>query len=101
MFRPAAVQRIIDNFCCPKCRSRACYSEQVWIGSGVPVLGRVFGRADNRYLAVSCGLCGYSELYNLKIIVQQHEVAQQHETDATLSKPATAAPPQLCSSGSD
>ena len=60
------------DFVCPKCHGHGALAHEVSIGRGV---ARMLALAPNRYLAVSCGLCGYTEFYQLAILEKETEEA--------------------------
>ncbi len=55
------------EFICPKCHGHGAVTQEVSIGRHV---AGVFPLPANRYLAVSCGLCGYTEFYQMAIAVR-------------------------------
>lgn len=57
------------DFICPKCHGHGALSQEVAIGRGM--VSSMLG--PSRYLAVSCGLCGYTEFYQLAIIEKETE----------------------------
>lgn len=57
------IHEIKNNYCCPKCHGKnPIVDEHV-----IPKTGKVPLPILNRFLFVSCGLCGYTEIYNLKV----------------------------------
>ncbi len=57
------IHEIKQSYCCPKCHGKKpILNEHV-----IPKTGKVPLPILNRFLFVSCGLCGYTEIYNLKI----------------------------------
>ncbi len=71
--------QLTKEYKCPKCRGRSCYTEEVIL----PLAKRRFlpWKDHNRYLLVVCGLCGYSEMYSMKVLaeVQEKEKAKVPE----------------------
>jgi predicted nucleic-acid-binding Zn-ribbon protein len=74
-----------SGFKCPKCRNVGARVEEVDIGRAV---ARVIPLGQHRYLAVSCGLCGYTEFYNMTIAIpcenekpEKASAALQENTD--------------------
>lgn len=69
------------NYVCPKCRGRSCITSEASIGG---LHKRIFFRSrDNRYLIVTCSLCGYSELYSLNVLASgKSEVPAEKTTPA-------------------
>jgi len=70
-----------SNYTCPKCRSRVFYSEEVSLSSLPKKLRLQFN--NNRYVAVTCELCGYTEFYSLKVLAKV-----KNEVPAVQPKPA-------------
>jgi predicted nucleic-acid-binding Zn-ribbon protein len=63
------------DFICPKCRGRqADVREIILTKSGI--LDLLPGK-DNRYLEVTCVLCGYTEFYNRAIRLRGMEAIDQ------------------------
>lgn len=58
------------EFICPKCHGHGALAQEVSIGRGV---ARMLPLTPSRYLAVSCGLCGYTEFYNLALLERDTE----------------------------
>ncbi|MBN1865764.1 hypothetical protein JW916_00590 [Candidatus Sumerlaeota bacterium] len=55
----------VENYTCPKCRNRQSHVREVALAkSGLLDL---LPSRDNRYLEVTCMLCGYTEFYNRAI----------------------------------
>lgn len=63
-------QRIQEKFKCPKCHNQASVCKEVKLSK---VSEKILGLHSNKYLLVSCSLCGYTETYNLRIIVQSDQ----------------------------
>lgn len=55
------------DYVCPKCHGHGALTQEVSVGRGVVASMLV----PSRYLAVSCGLCGYTEFYLLAIIEKE------------------------------
>lgn len=92
MPRQAALSRLVEDYCCPKCHNRACFTEEVTLASSTAsTLTKVLGLGQGRYLVVTCSLCGYSEIYNLRILVEDREKSKA----PAAAKPAAPAPPGL------
>lgn len=60
------------EFCCPKCRGRGAVVQEVQMSRSV---ARLIPILPARYLAVSCGLCGYTEFYQTAILESAGEEA--------------------------
>ncbi len=61
---------ILARFKCPKCNNHTSVYKEV---SQSKVSEKILGGHSDKYLYVSCALCGYTEIYNLKIVVQEKE----------------------------
>jgi len=73
-------EKLERDFICPKCRSHGATGEEVTLPNGalsrmLPPLGSA------RYIALSCGLCGYTELYNLALAVRSKDKSESPEAD--------------------
>lgn len=51
---------LTEKFCCCKCRSRQAVTRTVSLG-GLPTL---LSLGADKYILLSCTLCGYTEIYN-------------------------------------
>jgi predicted nucleic-acid-binding Zn-ribbon protein len=51
---------LTEKFCCVKCRGRKAVSRTVALG-GLPTL---LNLGADKYILLSCTLCGYTEIYN-------------------------------------
>lgn len=67
-------QSLQREFCCPKCRGRACSIEEVSLPISGP-FSLMLPVAAARFHAVSCGLCGFTEFYNLAVLADSKEEA--------------------------
>lgn len=57
---------LAQRFSCPKCQSKGAKVKRfAATGTG---LSRMFDIEHNVFIAVSCGNCGYTELYNPEIL---------------------------------
>ncbi|MBE7559054.1 hypothetical protein HS125_08935 [bacterium] len=85
----SVVDALIENFQCSKCRNRTCVTREVSVSKG-GLLNEILGRGGRRvsnheansenppdpgdkYLYVTCGLCGYTEVYSLAIAAYARE----------------------------
>lgn len=59
------------DFVCPKCHGHGAIVQEVSIGRGV--VASMLPMGPSRYLAVSCGLCGYTEFYQMAIVEKEIE----------------------------
>ena len=55
-------EKLTANFSCAKCRGKSAISKTVSFSGGLP---GILTLSPDRYLLITCGLCGYTELYNL------------------------------------
>ena len=61
-----ADQLLAQKFVCPKCQERGAHVERLAMsGTG---LSRLLEIQAHRFAFVSCHNCGYTEVYNLKIL---------------------------------
>jgi len=68
------IDAVKEQWTCPKCRSRGCMTQEM---SLTKAGGRLAFRAGSeRYLMLTCTLCGYSELYNRKVLARIVEEAR-------------------------
>jgi predicted nucleic-acid-binding Zn-ribbon protein len=66
------IEAIRESFVCPKCRGKHPVETEHAIprtGAKIPL------PILDRYLFISCSLCGYTELYNLKLIERLEKTA--------------------------
>jgi len=60
------------EFTCPRCKHQGAQSERLSMsGTG---LSRLFEVQPYRYAFVSCNNCGYTEVYNLKILEGKDDI---------------------------
>lgn len=55
-----------ERFKCPKCNNHASICKEVSLSK---VSEKILGVHPDKYLYISCSLCGYTEVYNLKVLV--------------------------------
>jgi predicted nucleic-acid-binding Zn-ribbon protein len=55
-------QHLSDHYACPKCRGRKPDVREVALAKSS--LLDLLPSKDNRYIEVTCTLCGYTEFYN-------------------------------------
>ena len=66
-----------ERFRCPKCNNRASIPREVSLSR---VKEKILGvHHAEKYLILSCSLCGYSEMYNLKVAAQADQEEQVRE----------------------
>ena len=59
------------EFVCPKCHGHGALVQEVSIGRSM-----MLPLGPTRYLAVSCGLCGYTEFYQTAIVEKEAETEE-------------------------
>jgi predicted nucleic-acid-binding Zn-ribbon protein len=58
--------QLAEAFVCPKCENTDAHAERLSMsGTG---LSRLFEVQPYRYAFISCSNCGYTEIYNLKML---------------------------------
>ncbi|HOE13007.1 MAG TPA: zinc ribbon domain-containing protein [bacterium] len=62
------ITTIKEQWTCPKCRSRGCTTQEMSLTKASYKLALRAGH--EKYLMVTCTLCGYSELYNRKVLAR-------------------------------
>lgn len=63
-------KKLTQNFCCQKCRGRSAIAKTLSISRGLPQL---LVPSSDRYVFVSCTLCGYTEIYNPLVFAEVEE----------------------------
>lgn len=63
-------KRLEEKFRCAKCNNHTCISKEVSLSR---VSEKILGNPRDKYLLISCSLCGYTEVYNLKVIAHAEE----------------------------
>ena len=63
-------QRLQDRFNCPKCHNHTSVCKEVSLSK---VSEKILGGQSDKYVFISCALCGYTETYNLKMLVHSAE----------------------------
>ena len=59
-------QLLASKFVCPRCKDRGAHVERIAVsGTG---MSRFFDIQRHRYAFVSCCNCGYTEIFNLKVL---------------------------------
>ena len=66
---------LAQNYACPKCRGRQPAVREVSLAK-TGLLDLLPGR-DNRYIEVTCTLCGYAEFYNRAVFLANPEKARE------------------------
>ena len=62
---------IKEQWICPKCRGRGCSTQEISLSKTSDKI--MLRGGSEKYLVLSCTLCGYTELYNLKILARVEE----------------------------
>lgn len=89
MARASVLSHLVREYCCPKCHNRTCHTEEVALpGGGASAITKVLGLGNGKYLVVICTLCGYSEMYNLRVLAKD----QQRESATSRPKAAPSGP---------
>lgn len=73
--------KLTENFCCGKCRARAAVAKTVALNRSLP---SILSLATDKYVLVSCSLCGYTEIYNTHAFVTQEQESQVEISDVPL-----------------
>ncbi|MFH1740145.1 MAG: zinc ribbon domain-containing protein [bacterium] len=60
-----------EQWICPKCRGRGCTSQEMSMSKASDKI--MLRGGSGKYLVLSCTLCGYTELYNLKVLARVEE----------------------------
>jgi predicted nucleic-acid-binding Zn-ribbon protein len=66
--------RLTENFCCSKCRSRTAVAKTVPLSRSLP---SILSLATDKYVLVSCTLCGFTEMYNTHAFATLEETAAE------------------------
>jgi predicted nucleic-acid-binding Zn-ribbon protein len=66
-------QQLIENFCCAKCRGKSAVTRCVPLSGGLPDL---LGLSAGKYILLTCGLCGYTEIYSRCVMAPSEEKAK-------------------------
>ena len=66
-------KKLFVNYQCAKCRGRSFNTEEVSLRSRNK--RGIIRPTEEPYLVVTCGLCGFSELYSTKVLATQKEDA--------------------------
>lgn len=78
------IESLLADFKCPKCCHRTGAAKEVALGSmaeRIPLVG------GGKFVFLSCTLCGYTEVYNQKILVDAKEKEKEVAKGAA-SEPA-------------
>ena len=73
--------RLAANYCCFKCCGKSCVTRVVRLGRSLPGL---LDPSSDKYVLVTCTLCGYTETYSCLAFAQDAEPAEA----AKAAKPA-------------
>ncbi|HOE95953.1 MAG TPA: zinc ribbon domain-containing protein [Candidatus Sumerlaeota bacterium] len=72
--RHGCKDQLAREFVCPKCHGHGAHVQEVSVGRAMVNL---LPLPANSYLAVTCGLCGYTEFYHLAIAEKVVESASE------------------------
>ncbi|MEM8884977.1 MAG: zinc ribbon domain-containing protein [Planctomycetota bacterium] len=65
--------QIASRFRCPKCNERGATTKRIaTTGTG---LSKLFDIQHNRFIAVTCRSCGFTELYNPDVLEKKSRVS--------------------------
>ncbi len=62
-------QNMVRDYVCVKCRGREPRSREVTLSKSTGFLG-LMPSEDNRYVEITCALCGYTEFFNRAIFLK-------------------------------
>lgn len=76
-----------EKWICPKCRGRGCLLQEVSMSK---ITDKIILRGGNdKFIGLSCTLCGYTEFYNQKIVARADEkVAAEKPVPSPIVKQA-------------
>ena len=77
-------EELFSNYVCLKCRGRSCVFSEVTIGNLPKKL--LFRSHNQRYVLVTCELCGYTEMYSLNVLAKQNAVVSAKQTTPVVEK---------------
>lgn len=63
------------EFICPKCRGRGALVQELQLGRGG--VSALLPLAAGRFLAATCGLCGFTELYSQSAAARNEQEAAE------------------------
>ncbi len=64
--------KLTSDFCCAKCRGRTAVAKTVALSKGLPHL---LALTPDKYVFLTCTLCGYTEIYDPQVYVIEEEEA--------------------------
>jgi predicted nucleic-acid-binding Zn-ribbon protein len=82
----ATKEQFERDFVCPKCHGHGAVAQDVSLKRG-GVVSSMLPLSPTRYLAVSCGLCGYTEFYLLAIVEKETEPEELPAIAKLVEKP--------------
>jgi len=71
-------QRLAENFSCVKCRSKVAHVHTVVLPMA-RIMAIFSGQVSPQFYVLTCGLCGYSELYDARVFAVQQTPQEQDE----------------------
>jgi predicted nucleic-acid-binding Zn-ribbon protein len=70
--------QLAQDYACPKCRSRQAHAREIVLPKQTGLLNLLPSK-DNRYIEVTCTLCGYTEFYNRSVYLKSCAIAESRE----------------------
>jgi predicted nucleic-acid-binding Zn-ribbon protein len=75
-------KKLVANFCCVKCRGKSAVTKTVPLSRNLPEL---LSLSSERFILLTCTLCGYTEMYSPVAFVPTEETVADgkrlaHET---------------------
>jgi predicted nucleic-acid-binding Zn-ribbon protein len=72
-----------STYACPKCKGRAIFFEEVYLRKNQ---WKFWRESLCLYVSVTCGLCGYTEMYSKKVLASIKEEVPAKETVQAIEK---------------
>lgn len=66
--------KLTANFSCAKCRGKTAVTKTVPLTRGLPEL---FNLSADKYILLTCTLCGYTEMYNASVFAMEREPVEE------------------------
>jgi len=73
----------LADFRCVKCRNTTAIVRKINLPTGI--LPELLARGGGRYRLVTCGLCGYTEIYDLAVYAKKPAVETRENEAAGLA----------------
>jgi predicted nucleic-acid-binding Zn-ribbon protein len=71
------------DFHCAKCRNTTAIVRKINLAKGI--LPELLARGGSRYRLVTCGLCGYTEIYDLAVYAKKQALETREDKAADLA----------------